>query len=35
MGIIGGLILGFIAAAIIGICQENNNVYKKKKEDKK
>ena len=34
MGIFGALLLGFIAAAIIGICQENNNVYKKKKKDK-
>lgn len=31
MGIIGSLLLGFIAAAIIGIFEERENVYKKKK----
>lgn len=31
MHIIGALILGFIAAAIIGVCQENEHSRKKKK----
>lgn len=33
MGILWALLLWFIAAAIIGVCEENDNYYKGKKKD--